>query len=183
MVGDEAPLARQMVWPVSASTGAGLKALVHWIGPLLKALGAGGDSPRFRRRDAGRPGRLSPVKPRAAVLGVPEGMTEGTETPWDDLEVGGRGGGHVLYQPTGTSERSFVVRQVKKGFVVEGEVVRRLVRRFDLDNEEAIRYVAEKFDRLGVYAALRATGSPAGRRRRRRGLRLRVQLKTVRGRA
>jgi GTP-binding protein len=160
VVGEDAPLARQMVWPVSAGTGAGLKALVQWIGPLLRALGAGGDV-----REAAGEGeatRAAITGEPAAVLGVPEGMTAGTETPWDELESAVRGGGHVLYRPTGTSERSFIVRKVKSGFVVEGEAVRRLVRRFDLDNEEAIRYVAEKFDRLGVYAALRAKGAQPG---------------------
>ena len=71
-------------------------------------------------------------------------------------------GGHVVYRPTGDTGRSFVVRKDKPGFVVEGEGARRLVSRFDLENEEAIRYVAEKLERLGVYAALRAKGAKPG---------------------
>ncbi len=135
LVGDDAPLARQLVWPVSASTGAGLKGLLHWIGPLLRELGAGREAVR------------------AAV---------DADAPWHEVEPVREAGGHVVYRPSGTSPRSFVVRRVKTGFIVEGEVVRRLVRRFDLDNEEATRYVAEKFDRLGVYAALRAQGAQPG---------------------
>jgi GTPase len=146
VVGEDAPLARQMVWPVSASTGAGLKGLVHWAGPLLRELGA----------QAGE-AAAAPVEPV-----VERGLVTGLDAPWEDYASAGRAGGHVLYRPTGTSERAFVVRKVKNGFVVEGEAVRRLVRRFDLDNEEATRYVAEKFDRLGVYAALRAQGAQPG---------------------
>jgi GTP-binding protein len=161
LVGEDAPLARQMVWPVSASTGAGLKDLLHWVGPLLRELGAGG-AIRETIGKCAPPWLVTGGEAAATELGVPEGMVEGTQTPWDDSEPAARGGGHVLYRPTGTSERAFVVRKLKKGFVVEGEAVRRLVRRFDLDNEEAIRYVAEKFDRLGVYAALRAQGAQPG---------------------
>ena len=119
----------RIVWPVSASTGAGLRALLRWTGPLLRELGAERDSL---------------VHPEAA------------ET------TSAREGGHVVYQPTGRNRQTFTVRRVKKGFVVEGEAVRRLVRRFDLGNEEATRYVAEKFERLGVYAALRSQGAQPG---------------------
>ncbi len=159
MVGEDEPLARQMIWPVSASTGAGLKGLVHWLGPLLRELGAGGEV-------AGETeSTWKPVMSDAAASpdsGAAEGLVAGLQLPRDEGEPESRIGGHMVYRPTGTSERSFVVRKVKKGFVVEGEGVRRLVRRFDLDNEEAIRYVAEKFERLGVYAALRAQGAQPG---------------------
>ena len=45
---------------------------------------------------------------------------------------------------------------------MRGESVRRIVSRFDLTNEEAIRYLGERLDRLGVYAALRAQGAQPG---------------------
>jgi GTP-binding protein len=126
-VGEDAPLARQMVWPVSVFTGAGLTALVRWVGPLLAALRAEGPA-----------------------LGAPadESVSEA--------------GGHVTYRPAAAGEKSFVVTRGKEGFGVQGEGLRRLVRRFDLDNEEASRYLAEKLDRLGVYAALRAQGAQPG---------------------
>jgi len=38
----------------------------------------------------------------------------------------------------------------------------RLVTRFDLDDDEAVRYLAERLDRLGVYSALRAEGARPG---------------------
>jgi GTP-binding protein len=122
---DEGQTAKKLVWPVSATSGAGLKAMLDWIGPLLRELGtSSGDAQ--------------------------------VDTDAEPL------GGHVFYRPAATSPRSFVVRKTKAGFRVEGDAVRRLVKRFDLDNEEAVRYVGEKLDRLGVYAALRAKGAKPG---------------------
>jgi GTP-binding protein len=48
------------------------------------------------------------------------------------------------------------------GYAVRGKAVKRLVSRFDLDNDEAIQYLAERLDRLGVYAALKARGAKPG---------------------
>ena len=124
-VGEQTDPAQQLVWPVSASSGAGLGGLLRWIGPLLQELQERG----------------------------------GSEEVMTDVQPAG---GHVVYRPTGDTGRSFVVRKDKHGFVVEGEGARRLVSRFDLENEEAIRYVAEKLERLGVYAALRAKGAKPG---------------------
>ena len=137
VVGEDEPLARQLVWPVSAVTGAGLTGLLRWVGPLLEELRtseAGGD------------------------------VVEPEETrPWDMVAAPADSeGGHVLYRPVGTGEASFTVHREKHGFVVRGETVRRLVSRFDLTNEEAIRYLGERLDRLGVYAALRAQGAQPG---------------------
>jgi GTP-binding protein len=137
LVGDDAPLAQQLVWPVSAVTGAGLVALLHWVGPLLSEL---------------RPPELEwPVESREQALSRAD---RGESTDSD--------GRHVVYRPVATDERAFVVRREKSGFVVEGRAVGRLVSRFDLTNEEAIRYLGERLDRLGVYAALRAQGAQPG---------------------
>jgi GTP-binding protein len=137
VVGEDAPLARQLVWPVSASTGAGLRALVQWMGPLLVELGAA----RVTGGDEEAP---APVVEPARVVSAEAA------------------GGHVVYRPTGRAGDSFVVTRVKGGFEVRGDPVRRLVSRFDLDNEEAVRYLADRFERLGVYAALRAQGAQPG---------------------
>ncbi len=126
VVDEDLPLAEQMVWPVSAFTGAGLTALVRWVGPLLAAL-------RSQTPEA------APAEDTVSVAG-----------------------GHVTYRPVASGEKSFIVTRGKESFRVQGEGLRRLVRRFDLDNEEASRYLAEKLDRLGVYAALRAQGAQPG---------------------
>jgi GTPase len=139
VVENGAPVARQLVWPVSAVTGAGLSGLLHWVGPLLNELRAPEVASGFV------PGESAP--------------------PWsseDRVEAIQTDGGHVIYRPLSTGEAAFTVRRRKSGFAVEGQVVRRLVSRFDLTNEEAIRYLGERLDRLGVYAALRAQGAQPG---------------------
>ena len=72
-------------------------------------------------------------------------------------------GRHVTYRPVPTGARSFVVTHDEDtGWVVRGKSVKRLVSRFDLDNEEATQYLAERLDRLGVYAALKSRGALPG---------------------
>lgn len=139
IVGEDAPTAGQLVWPVSAVTGAGLNGLLQWVGSLLRGL---------LTPEEGGDGSLE-----TGVFVRPAG--DGAEETRVD-------GGHVVYRPRGTSETGFTVTRKKSGFVVEGRAVRRLVGRFDLTNEEAIRYLGERLDRLGVYAALRAQGAQPG---------------------
>jgi GTPase len=129
----ELPPAESLVRPVSAVTGAGIKALLSWVGPLITRLTASATA--TEESEAGA---------RAADVGE---------------HVEGR---HVTYRPVPTGVRSFVVTQDESGFSVKGRAVRRLVSRFDLDNEEAIQYLAERLDRLGVYAALKSKGAQPG---------------------
>jgi len=68
----------------------------------------------------------------------------------------------VVYRPQPVNEAGFVVRREKDRFVVEGPAIRRLVTRFDLTNDEAIQYLGERLERLGVNAALRAQGAQPG---------------------
>jgi GTPase len=131
----ELPPSARLVRPVSAATGAGLGALLAWVGPLITRLTA-------------------PESPLAEP---------GGEALLESGGLQGRAeGGHVTYRPTPTGARSFVVSRDESGFVVRGKAVRSLVSRFDLDNEEAIQYLAGRLDRLGVYAALRARGAQPG---------------------
>jgi GTP-binding protein len=137
VVGEDVPLARQLVWPVSGATGAGLSAMLHWVGPLLHEL------------------RALEEKRVEIFAGAQAPFLEAAQTAEDE-------DGHVVYRPSGPPESGFTIRREKNGFVVNGNAVRRLVSRFDLTNEEAIRYVGERLDRLGVYAALRARGAQPG---------------------
>jgi Obg family GTPase CgtA-like protein len=135
-IDEELPPAAQLVRPVSAATGAGMPGLLNWVGPLVT--------------------RLREQEPAAAEIA--DGATPGA----GDVEQWSEGG-HVTYRPVPTGARSFVVTHDEKtGFAVKGKSVRRLVRRFDLDNEEAIHYLAERLDRLGVYAALKSRGAQPG---------------------
>ncbi|MFH0916916.1 MAG: GTPase ObgE [bacterium] len=142
--GDLPPVER-LVWPVSAVTGAGLSALLRWVGPVLHEL-------------------LAPGQAELAVAAGSASMTStesGLETA-AQMRSTVEPGSHITYRPLGNAERTFVVHREKGVFVVQGQAVRRLVSRFDLTNEEAIRYLGEKLDRLGVYAALRAQGAQPG---------------------
>ncbi len=134
-VDGEVPAAGLLVRPVSAATGAGLSALLTWVGPLVQRLTA----------------PEGPL-PEPAETAAPSGATVEERSE----------GRHITYRPVPTGVRSFVVSRDESGFVVKGKAVRRLVSRFDLDNEEAIQYLAERLDRLGVYAALRARGAQPG---------------------
>ncbi len=129
----ELPPAARLVRPVSAVTGAGISALLSWVGPLIVRMTA--------------PDTLAD-EGAAAESGAVEERTEGR---------------HVTYRPAPTGARSFVVTHDEEtGFAVKGKAVKRLVSRFDLDNEEAVQYLAERLDRLGVYAALKSKGAQPG---------------------
>jgi GTP-binding protein len=130
----ELPPAGRLVRPVSAATGAGIPALLNWVGPLVRRLTAPGPA---------------------------AGPTQGTEHEGTVEERAE--GRHVTYRPAPTGPRSFVVTfDEDTGYAVRGKAVKRLVSRFDLDNDEAIQYLAERLDRLGVYAALKARGAKPG---------------------
>ncbi len=136
-VEEDIPAAERLVWPVSAVTGSGLSDFLRWVGPVVSEL-------RAAEKSEGA-GLFEPDADRQPVtrLASPDGR-------------------HVLYRPAGDDDTAFIIRREKSGFVVEGRAVYRLVSRFDLTNEEAIRYLGERLDRLGVYAALRKQGAQPG---------------------
>ncbi len=59
-------------------------------------------------------------------------------------------------------EPPFIIRKEGKKFVIEGERVVRLVRQFDLDNPQALKYFQEKIKSSGVEKALRKKGIQEG---------------------
>jgi len=56
----------------------------------------------------------------------------------------------------------FTVTQVDGEFVVEGEGLERLMRRLDLNNREAVRYLQTVFEKIGLNKTLDEMGVPAG---------------------
>lgn len=133
LVDDEQPAIERLVWPVSAATGSGLTAFLRWVGPFIDRTAAG--------VSIGLGGETH-VR-RAAAIGTAEQ------------------GSHGYFRPL-EQARLFIVERTEQGFEVRGAAVRRLVSRFDLTNDEAIRYLGESLERLGVYAALRGKGAQAG---------------------
>ncbi|MBU2603563.1 MAG: GTPase ObgE [Actinobacteria bacterium] len=137
--GEEVPEER-LVWVVSAATGDGLAPLLTFVGAavaarreLLEATGEAGISPLGFG--------AAPSDPGAVESSIP---------------------GHVVFRPAGLHEAGFTVRREGDGFVVEGDSVAKLVRRFDLDNDQAVRYLGERLERMGVYEALRNEGAQLG---------------------
>jgi GTP-binding protein len=74
----------------------------------------------------------------------------------------GEGPGHVIFRPGSDAPDRFSVHREEDRFVIEGEWLGRLVRRYDLDNDQAVRYLGERLERLGVNEALRAEGARPG---------------------
>ena len=72
------------------------------------------------------------------------------------------GGAHMVYRPAGLAQEDFSVRREDDHFVVEGEAVERMVKRYDLENDQAVRYLGRRLDRMGVHGALRQAGASAG---------------------
>jgi GTPase len=68
---------------------------------------------------------------------------------------------HAVFRPA--AGREFAVEQTGPGaFRVSGERVERLLRRFDVDNDEALAHVEGRLVRMGVVEALSAAGFEAG---------------------
>jgi GTP-binding protein len=68
---------------------------------------------------------------------------------------------HMVFRPT--PRGGFSVERVRPGvFAVRGATVERLLRRFDVENEEAMGYVEGRLRRLGVLRALEAEGFQPG---------------------
>jgi GTPase len=131
-----------VVWPVSAATGQGVNQLLKQVGRVLQEL-----RPRLAAADA---------------LGVSPltGPAAGAEHVGPRLEGGAE---HVVYRPAGRRvDLPFTVRREEAGFVVEGDEVRKMVARTDLANDEALHYLAERLDRMGLNEALEALGAAPG---------------------
>jgi GTP-binding protein len=68
---------------------------------------------------------------------------------------------HMTYRPAG--DQGFDVERVGKGtFEVRGRGIELLVRRHDIDNPEALAYLEQRLNEIGVIAALRTAGFEPG---------------------
>lgn len=68
--------------------------------------------------------------------------------------------GHITYRP-GAEDHWQVVKEGGR-YLVTGQVVERLVARTDFENEEAVGFLQERLERLGVSDALRQAGAAPG---------------------
>lgn len=125
------------VLAVSSATGAGVSQLA---GELLRRVPA----------DA----HARPRGPAAAAPGAP-GTTAGDG---DELELLPE---HVLLRPAARSG-FYVERLGPRTYAVRGFGIERLVSRFDVDNEDAVAYLRERLQRIGVMRALQEEGFQPG---------------------
>ncbi len=138
------PPPENLVWAVSTATGEGLPPLLTFVGSAVAGLRAALEA----RGEAG----VSPLgreEPGAHAV-------DGTLDRW------GEGQGHVVYRPGSDTPDRFTLHREEDRFVIEGEWLGRLVRRYDLENDQAVSYLGERLERLGVNEALRAEGARPG---------------------
>jgi GTP-binding protein len=68
-----------------------------------------------------------------------------------------------VVRPRAVDDSGFTVEIDEEGiFVVHGAQVERWVRQTNFDNDEAVGYLADRLERLGVEAALQKNGAEAG---------------------
>jgi GTPase len=95
---------------------------------------------------------------RAIATGVPEDRAptapEAEAPPEFEAE-------HVVYRPAGEGGYT-VVEEEEGAFRVEGRGVELLFARHDLSNQEALAYVEQRLNEIGVIAALRSAGFEPG---------------------
>jgi GTP-binding protein len=69
----------------------------------------------------------------------------------------------VVLRPRAVDDKGFTVEQDAEGvYVVRGVQVERWIRQTNFDNDEAVGYLADRLERLGVEAALAKQGAQAG---------------------
>ena len=68
----------------------------------------------------------------------------------------------TVVRPRAVDEKGFTIERSDGVFVVHGLQVERWVRQTNFDNDEAIGYLGDRLDRLGVEAALAKQGAQAG---------------------
>ena len=68
----------------------------------------------------------------------------------------------IVLTPKAVDDAGFTVRAVADGFVVRGAKPERWVRQTDFDNEEAVGYLVDRLNRLGVEAELARQGAEQG---------------------
>lgn len=131
----------------SSATGAGLDRLA---GELLRLVPA---SELARGESAQHQAQHQAQHPASAArLAAPHERREE-----DDSELAE----HMVFRPA--ARTGFSVERVGEGaFAVRGQGVERLLRRFDVENDDAMAYVEGRLRRLGVIQALEAEGFQPG---------------------
>lgn len=125
------------VVPISAATGEGIPDLLRALWDLLQKAPKGG---RPLERDAAGGAEL--------------------------VETGAKDGAVRVAPPSYARRRAplreFTIRREGDRFIVEGEGLRRLIRRLDLESDEAVTFLQKVFSDIGLYDKLREAGVAGG---------------------
>jgi GTP-binding protein len=73
-----------------------------------------------------------------------------------------RGGPRIVLHPSGTAAADFSVEKVGEAWHVRGDKPERWIRQTDFSNDEAVGYLADRLNRLGVEERLLALGAEPG---------------------
>jgi GTP-binding protein len=68
----------------------------------------------------------------------------------------------IVLRPRGESDTEFTIREVEGRWQVRGEKPQRWVKQTDFGNDEAVGYLADRLNRLGVEARLLELGAQVG---------------------
>ncbi len=68
----------------------------------------------------------------------------------------------IVLRPTGPLESEFTIRQVDGAWQVRGEKPQRWIKQTDFSNDEAVGYLADRLNRLGIEARLTELGAAVG---------------------
>jgi len=68
----------------------------------------------------------------------------------------------IVLRPTAVDDKGFTVTREGGGYVVRGDKPERWIRQTDFSNDEAVGYLADRLNRLGVEKALGEAGAKAG---------------------
>lgn len=95
-----------------------------------------------------------------------DGVPELLETVWHEVEKAREEEALEAPEPRPTIEYDytapFTIHPTDNGFEIEGRPVVRAVRMTDFTNEQAVRYLDTRLEKMGIYKALRKLGAEEG---------------------
>jgi GTP-binding protein len=134
---------------ISAQEGEGLDALLERVNEALKMVA---EQPEKLEAVSLAPAELDEIEPDMQT-----DDDEPEDVSGEGLEALAPARGHRRTMPS-----NFTVRRDGEKFVVEGKGLERMVVMTDLDNDEAVRWLQKRLERMGVEDALRHAGASQG---------------------
>lgn len=166
---------RVLLFLIDAGNEAPLTTLAMLKRELLEYSGAFEDRPNviaFNKADVPqnreRYEQVRPQFPESHLISAAtgEGVDELVEHLWIEVEKARETETRIEIpqQPSGeyTFEPPYSVKKTRAGFRVEGKTVLRILQMTDFANEEAVRHMQDRLERMGVFKALKRMGAREG---------------------